>query len=412
MKLDKIKGKHWGGYIFVACASILFYVVLSNLGLVCKAVNGFLSNFTPLFLGCVLAYLINPLAKLYGRTLFVKVANEKAKWSLSVILAILTVLLFLGFLVGTLVPQLVDSIKTFAGNFDGYVAALETFAEKLHLSKYVDMNKVWTSAEGLLEDGKDYVVDNIGNIVNASADAGKSLVSWVLGFILSIYLLLSKASLKVGIKRLFKALLSEKNYRGTLTFFARCDAILARYIVYSLIDGMIIGIVNAIFMSIVGMQYVGLVSVVVAVTNLIPTFGPIIGAVIGGFVLLLVNPLHALAFLIFTLILQICDGYILKPKLFGDSLGISSLLILTAVIVGGNMFGVVGILLAIPLAAILDFVYKDYLLATLEAKRGIRHEISEDEQVQDIEHEASEGEPVSDDSGEDLENTDKGEGDF
>ena len=147
MKLDKLKGKHWGGYIFVACASILFYVVLSNLGAVCKAVNGFLDNFTPFFLGCVLAYLINPLAKFYAKTLFVKITNEKAKWSLSVILAILTVLLFLGFLVGTLVPQLVDSIKTFAGNFDGYVAALEAFAEKLHLSKYVDMDKVWKSAE-------------------------------------------------------------------------------------------------------------------------------------------------------------------------------------------------------------------------------------------------------------------------
>ena len=261
------------------------------------------------------------------------------------------------------------------------------------------MDKVWASAEGLLENGKDYVVDNIGNILNASADAGKSIVSWVLGLILSIYLLLAKDALKNGVKRLFKALFLEKRYEGVLTFFTRCDAILARYIVYSLIDGMIIGIVNAIFMGIVGMQYVGLVSVVVAVTNLIPTFGPIIGAVIGGFVLLLVNPLHALAFLIFTLILQICDGYILKPKLFGDSLGISSLLILTAVIVGGNMFGVVGILLAIPLAAILDFVYKDYLLAALEAKRGIKHEDSD-------------GDTASNDREEGLANTDKEEGDY
>ena len=191
----------------------------------------------------------------------------------------------------------------------------------------------------------------------------------MLGLILSIYLLLAKESVITGIKRFIKALFAKKNYDGVITFFSRCDAILARYIVYSLIDGLIIGVVNAIFMAIVGMQYVGLVSVVVAVTNLIPTFGPIIGAVIGGFVLLLVNPLHALAFLIFTLILQICDGYILKPKLFGDSLGISSLLILAAVIVGGNMFGVVGILLAIPFAAILDFVYKDYVLMTLEIRR-------------------------------------------
>lgn len=392
MNVNDFKGKRWTGYILVACVAITFYVILSNIGDVWGAVKSFLDNFTPLFLGCVLAYLINPLAKFYAKTLFVKVPKEKIRWAVSVILAVLTVIMFLGFLLGTLIPQLIDSIKTFAGNFDGYIKALESFAEKLQLSKYVDMDKVWASSETILENAKDYVVDNIGNIVNASADAGKSLVSWVLGLILSIYLLLAKESLISGMKRLFKAIFSEKNYKGVLTFFARCDAILARYIVYSLIDGMIIGIVNAVFMGVVGMQYVGLVSVVVAVTNLIPTFGPIIGAVIGGFVLLLVNPLHALAFLIFTLILQICDGYILKPKLFGDSLGISSLLILAAVIVGGNMFGVVGILLAIPFAAILDFVYKDYLLATLEQRKAVKAGVSvKDDNVNDMGEDESPG---------------------
>lgn len=369
MGINDFKGKKWSGYILVACVAITFYVVISNLGDVWGNVKSFFDNFTPLFLGCVLAYLINPLAKFYARTIFSKIPKDKLKWAVSVIVAMLTVILFMGFLLGTLIPQLIDSIKTLVGNFDGYVAALQTFAEKLQISKYVNMDKVWALSENMLENAKDYIVDNIGNILDASADAGKSIVSWVLGLILSIYLLLAKESVITGIKRFIKALFAKKNYDGVITFFSRCDAILARYIVYSLIDGLIIGVVNAIFMAIVGMQYVGLVSVVVAVTNLIPTFGPIIGAVIGGFVLLLVNPLHALAFLIFTLILQICDGYILKPKLFGDSLGISSLLILAAVIVGGNMFGVVGILLAIPFAAILDFVYKDYVLMTLEIRR-------------------------------------------
>lgn len=378
MEINNFKGKRWAGYILVACVSITFYVVLSNIGIVWKAVKGFFDNFTPLFLGCVLAYLVNPLAKLYKRRVFNSFKKDKTGWSISVILAMLSVILLLGFLLGTLIPQLVDSIKTFAGNFDGYLAALETFADKQQISKLVDMDKVWKSSENLLGNAKDYLVNNIGNIVNASADAGKSLVSWVLGLILSIYLLLSKDSVISGIKRLFAAIFSERKYKSVLTFFGRCDAILNRYIVYSLIDGMIIGVVNAIFMTILRMQYAGLVSVVVAITNLIPTFGPIIGAVIGGFVLLLVNPIHALAFLIFTLILQMLDGYVIKPKLFGDSLGISSLLILTAVIVGGNMFGVVGILLAIPCAAILDFLYKDYLLVILEARKAKKDNDIED----------------------------------
>ncbi len=393
MRINDFKGKRWSGYILVAFLSITFYVILSNLGVVWNALRSFLDNFTPLILGCVLAYLINPLAKFYARTLFIKIPKDKMKWTASVILGMLTVILFLGFLLGTLIPQLIDSIKTFAGNFDGYIAALESLGEKFDISKYVEMDKVWAFSENLFENCKNYIVDNIGNIINASADAGKSIVSWILGLILSIYLLLSKDSLKRGMKRLLRALFAEKTYDGVLVFFTRCDAILARYIVYSLIDGLIIGIVNAVFMGILGMQYAGLVSVVVAVANLIPTFGPAIGAVIGGFVLLLVNPLHALAFLIFTCVLQILDGYILKPKLFGDSLGISSLLILVAVIVGGNMFGVVGILLAIPVVAILDFIYKDYILASLETKRGIKY--TDEHETEASEQSLSDTETVS-----------------
>ena len=149
----------------------------------------------------------------------------------------------------------------------------------------------------------------------------------------------------------------------------RCHGILKRYIVFNLLDSLIVGSANAIFMAIVGMPYVGLVSFVVAVINLLPTFGPVIGAVIGGFVLLMVNPWHALAFLIFTLVLQTIDGYILKPKLFGDSLGVSGLWILVGVVVGGRAFGVVGILLAIPGVAMLDFLYREYFLPWLEAKK-------------------------------------------
>ena len=97
-----------------------------------------------------------------------------------------------------------------------------------------------------------------------------------------------------------------------------------------------------------------------------------IGAVIGGFILVLVKPMHAFMFVIFTLILQTCDGYIIKPKLFGDSLGVSGLLILVSIIVCGNMFGIIGILLAIPLAAIADFVYGEELIPLLERRKAER----------------------------------------
>ena len=121
-------------------------------------------------------------------------------------------------------------------------------------------------------------------------------------------------------------------------------------------------------MVVMGIPYVGLVSFIVAVTNLIPTFGPMIGDAVGALLLCLVKMRYAVIFLIFTVLIQICDGYVIKPKLFGSSLGVSSLWILIGIIVGGRVFGAVGVLLAIPAVAILDFLYTDYILPRLEAR--------------------------------------------
>lgn len=369
MKLSDLKEKKWYNGAVIAIIAVTLYVVLTHLSDVWSVVTGIVGYFTPLIFGCILAYIVNPLAKWFEIKVYKKIKKEKIRWSVSAITAFIAVVLFIGFLLGTVIPQIADSIKTFSGNFDDYVATFQKLIDDWNLSKYGDLNKILNSSENIWKTVIDYVSDNIESIVDVSTDVGMTIVNWVLGLVLSIYLLMAKADVKKGMIRLLKAVFPSKTYSSIRTFLLRCDDILSHYIVYSLIEGILIGVLNAIFMSIMGMQYVGMISVVIAVTNLIPTFGPIIGGLIGAFILLLINPVHALIFIIFTLVLQTLDGYIIKPKLFGNSLGVSDLLILVAIIVGGKMFGVVGILLAIPFAAIIDFIYKDYFLKNLEKKR-------------------------------------------
>ena len=203
--------------------------------------------------------------------------------------------------------------------------------------------------------------------------------SFAIGFMLSIYLLAEKENLKQGIQRLLRALLPEKRYDGLLRFCAHTDGILIRYILYSLLECVIVGAANAVFMLVCGMSYTPLVSILVAVTNLIPTFGPLIGAVIGAFILLLDKPVHALWFLLFTVVLQLIDGYVLKPRLFGSSLSVSGLWILIAIVLGGKLFGVVGMLVAIPAAAICVDLYRNYLIPWLEKKRKERERLRRQE---------------------------------
>ncbi|MBQ9460276.1 MAG: AI-2E family transporter [Oscillospiraceae bacterium] len=369
---NKLHDKKWYPYTVTACIGVLLYVALMNLSSVLGAVKTFLGYFNSLFLGCVLAYMMNPLASFFRRTLFKKISRDKLGWPLSIALTVLTLLLFIGFLLGTLIPQLVDSMMTLVNNMDGYIESLMAFTERLGVAETLKLDQIIGSSANLMEKVTAYLMDNANRILDASATAGKGIINWLVALILSVYLLASKESIKRSATRLLGLLLPEKRFKAVVRFFSRCDDILVKYIVFTLLDALIIGVANAVFMACLKMQYIGLVSMVVAVTNVVPTFGPVIGAVIGGFILLLVNPIHALIFFIFTMVLQFLDGYVIKPKLFGGSLGVSGLLILAAVIVCGNMFGIVGILVSIPLAAILDYVYEEGVLKRLEAYRKKR----------------------------------------
>ena len=365
----RLREKPWYNNAVSLCIAVILYVVLTQWSGIRQGLGTFFHYFSTVLIGAIIAYIVNPLSGLYGRTIFCWIKKEKVRTFLSNILAILTVILFLVFLLLMLIPQLIESVAMFYGNLDGYVASLQGKLDSLGVNaNELGVEKFISSSEAIIETVTDFVKKNLSAILSTSVGVGKGAVQFLIGFFLSIYLLGDKPRLKAGSERLLTALLGGAKYEKLVKVLRRCHAILNRYIVFNLLDSLIIGCANAIFMAIVGMPYVGLVSFVVAITNLLPTFGPVVGGVIGGFVLLMVNPWHALAFLIFSAVLQTIDGYILKPKLFGDSLGVSGLWILVGVIVGGSAFGMVGILLAIPAVAILDFLHREYLLPWLEAR--------------------------------------------
>ena len=377
------KNKSWFPYAVAACIAVTLYVCLSNIGTVWQGIKHFIGYFSPAILALVFAYLVNPLSNFYEKKVFKRVKKEKVRCFLGIFFALITVLLFVSFLLITLIPQLMESISTFAGNLDGYMRTVnemlyKEMLESWNLSRFgIDIHEFISSSENLLKIITKFISDNIDTIISTSASAGKQFIVIIISFLLSIYILAAKDRLRAGMARLLRAALPEKRFEGLKAFLKRCHVILNRYIVYNLLDSLIVGGINALFMSILGLPYIGLVSFVIAVSNLIPTFGPIVGAVIGAFILFLVKPWYALAFLIFTVVLQTADAYYIKPKLLGDSLGVSGLWILIGVIVGGRMFGVVGILLAIPAVAILDFTYREYFLPWLEKRRQTRDKAKE-----------------------------------
>ena len=372
MKKNKIRNQKWYNNAVAILIGVVAYVALTHLGEISAALRGIGSFFEAVVIGCVIAYLVNPLAVILEKNIFKGIKRQPLRWMISVFVAMFLVLAVIVILFIMLIPQLIESVSLLVSNMDVYIKSLNDLIMGLEIPG-VDIqsqfNEFLASSEDLIKTGTQFLTTSLKSILTASRGIGKNIVNVFLALILSVYLLGSRDSLKAGSKRLLKALLPDRGYNYTVTFLKRCNNILVRYIIFSLLDAAIIGGVNAVFMAMAGMQYVGLVSVVVGVTNLIPSFGPVIGGAIGGFILLLVTPWHALMFIGFTCVLQTLDGYVIKPKLFGDSLGVSGLLILISIIVFGNIMGVIGILLAIPLAAIIDFSYEEYLLPYLERRK-------------------------------------------
>ena len=371
---NKLLSKPWYPATVTACIAVVLYVVLTRQGAVVNVLERFVGFFSPLLLGCVIAYLVNPLSRLFRRSVCRAVKNEDRKGKISNALAFVAVFLIIALLLLVSLPQLISSITDFAGNLKGYIQTFEGMLQRWDLlGRFgLDSSALISSTENIMQTAGTFITENLAKILSTTVGAGKGIVTFLLGFILSIYLLAEKSNLKSGSRHLLQTLMRDERFARFTDFLHHCDVILNRYIVFNIIDCLIVGVLNAVFMLIIGMPYVGLVSFVVAITNLLPTFGPIIGAVVGAFLLVLVKPLYALAFLVFTLVLQICDGYIIKPRLFGNSLGVSGLWIMVGVILGGRIFGIGGILLAIPGVAILDYIYRDLLLPLLERRKAER----------------------------------------
>jgi predicted PurR-regulated permease PerM len=366
----RIKSKSWYPYTIALCTAVLLFVLLTHFADIRAGISTFFGYFMPVIWGCAIAYLINPLANFYNRTIFRGIAGERIRNIISNTLAFITVLMFLIFVMVLLIPQLISSIMMFVNNIDKYIVSLEHFLDYIGLSSESLGLQHWIeSPDALLHKLSAYIRTNMDDILATSADAGIKIIQLLISILLSIYLLFNKNMLKSGLRRFLKAALDESRYETTRTFLLRCNSILNRYIVFNILDALLVGVINATFMFIMGFPYAGLISVVVGVTNLVPTFGPFVGGAIGAFILLLIKPWYAAAFMLFTLVLQLIDGYIIKPKLFGESLGVPALWILVGIVVGGKMFGIIGILLSIPIVAILDFSYKDYFLPWLESNR-------------------------------------------
>lgn len=271
------------------------------------------------------------------------------------------VILFLALLVIIIVPQLVESIGSFSANFDGYYMNVEKIIRQyynnnsLPIAKWIQdldlIKKVYSLAE--------YVPDILLKTFGATADFFRMVIDLFLGVILSVYIIAEKNHFKIQGKKLGKRFLKKEKYNIAGKYIKLISEKFSDFISGQLTEAVILGVLCFIGMKIFGFEYAVLISTIIGLTNLIPIVGPIIGTIPGAFILLLADPYDALWFIVFIVILQQIESNLIYPKVVGESMGLPALWVSVAVIVGGGLQGVFGMVIAIPLMSVVYTVLKE-----------------------------------------------------
>ena len=363
---------YWGvtAFCVIAC-SILFYMALAYLPVIGTALKSLARILSPFIWGLIITYLLAPLYKGLYQGFFLplteKLSGKKKKGSpklakgLSVLLSIIVFLAMITALVYLIIPQLYSSVETIVNNSPGYIDKLSEWSKNT-LANYPELRdfvieKFEEINTNLFTWIRDTILPGLGSFVS-NITAGvyyflRAVYNIVIGIIVSAYLLSNMESASARAKRLcycvFGVEWAEK-IRRAIRF---TDRTFMGFINGKLLDSAIIGLICYIVCAILKMPYALLVSVIIGVTNIIPFFGPLIGAIPSAFIILLVDPLKCLIFVIFIIILQQIDGNIIGPKILGSSIGINGFWVMFSIILGAGLFSFWGMLLGVPVFVVI-----------------------------------------------------------
>ena len=352
----------------VVAAAILFYFALQNITELRAFANTAVITLQPFIFGFVIAYLLNPVYVFLQRRFLPWLTDHTINPPACRGMAILLTYLFAGgvlFLFFRLViPQILVSIASIFANLQNYAASLQQVLD--FLMEVIDA--VNLSVESAVTQAYDLAVSALPKALEYAMNFTSGVFNLVIGIIISIYMFMGKERFLAQMRKVMYAFFSEEHARFLLDLARESNAIFSGFITGKIIDSAIIGVLCFIGMSLLDMPYVMLVSVIVGVTNVIPYFGPFIGAIPSFVIVLTEDPIQALVFLVFIFLLQQFDGNILGPKILGDTTGLSAFWVVFAILIFAKLLGFAGMFIGVPVFAVIYSVVKKFVALRLEAK--------------------------------------------
>ena len=373
--------------LIAGLALIAFYFLIKRWGSLSSGWGVIKKVFQPIVFGLVMAYLTNPIMKFFYR--IINGAAEAAakrrkkprslprdggpvKWIriLSSVLAILVIVVAVIAFIGLVVPQFVSTLNELVNNIHEKVRGVIDWADKITSYRFKDVmdsardNKnIDNSIDKLVEFIRKYFNlesqnQMVSTLTRWGMSVGKVIVNLVIGIFVCAYVLIDKESFKSWTKKIIYVIFPSKTANYVIETARKADDIFYGFIVGKIIDSIIIGIICYFFMLIFGFPYAVVCSVIIGVTNIIPIFGPYIGAIPTVTLIFVNNPMQGIYFLIFVIILQQFDGNFLGPKSLGDSTGVSPFWVVFAIVVGGGLFGVPGMIIGVPMVSLVLWIIR------------------------------------------------------
>lgn len=375
----KYKGVGVTAFLVFAALMLLFFLIF-KLGLVFTFLGKILSILRPILVGIVVAYLLVPIVRFFEKYLarfFVgtckfKKSGDKISRVISITFSLIIFVVIIGLLIWLIVPQVIDSVTSIAKDLPGQIQSVVDF-----ISQQFKNNEVFKSvSETLINFANDWVEKDM--LANVTAWAGQIALGVVktayfiwdlfIGLIVAIYVLASREKFAAQAKKAFFAIFKTEHAKKIIEVTKTANYIFSGFIGGKILDSVIIGVLCFIGVTILKMPYPVLLAVIVGVTNVIPVFGPYIGAIPCILIVFMINPLKALYLAIFIIALQTFDGNILGPKILGDSTGLSPFWVVFAIVLGGGLFGVTGMIIGVPTFAVIYFLIEEWISQRLTTK--------------------------------------------
>lgn len=374
MEQDKKDIKKWFKIISFALIGLL---IVNNFSVVTGFVAKFFDIISPFVVGAALAFILNIPMKFF-ESKFSKITFKKGKKLnknliriISLLLAIIVIGFIISLIVNLILPEIINIAKLLVDNFPKYATEIKKFAidvttnipEVREAIENIDIAKL-----GSGEQVKNIATNVITTSISFASNLIGSIFNTVVSLVFAIYILTSKDKLKAQSKKILYAYFENEKAEKIIEFGRTSRRIFKNFITGQCLEATLLGILSIIGMFVLRIPYAVPIGVLIGVTALIPIVGAFIGIIIGAILILSVEPLKVMTFLIFILILQQIEGNLIYPKVVGDSVGLPGIWVLVAVAVGGDLFGLIGMLLGLPIASILYTVVKDNVNLRLSKK--------------------------------------------